>query len=271
MIVGISSFTYGWGVGLEGYRPQNPVDENQLVQRALQFGLRCLQMGDNLPVHEFDDQRKARFREILQKNHFRIELGARGMTEENLKNYIDLSAYFNAPLLRFVVDGPDYFPSPDTIILILRNALPELKKNGLALGIENHDRFKSRSLAKIIESVGSEHVGICLDCANSIGAGEGIGYVAEILGPYTINLHFKEFTAIRLPHKMGFTICGERLGYGLLEPDSLMQEILKHNRCQSAILEQWVPPEDNLEASIEKEKLWAEEGIAYLKKLKYFQ
>jgi hypothetical protein len=35
--------------------------------------------------------------------------------------------------------------------------------------------------------------------------------------------------------------------------------------CHSAILEQWTPPEDTLEKTIEKEARWARQGMTYLK------
>jgi 3-oxoisoapionate decarboxylase len=271
MILGISSFTYGWAVGLEGYQPEKPMDEKELLDIAIQFDLKCIQVGDNLFLHLIDIDRLDKFRKGVNNNNMRLEIGARGLTEEHLNTYIRLSEFFNAPLLRFVIDGADYSPDLDTIVRLLKNVEPELKKRKLTLGIENHDRFKSREFAWIMDSVGSDYVGICLDCANSMGAGEGLEHVAEILAPYTVNLHIKDYHVIRLHHKMGFTVTGAPIGQGLLDLEFLMEKISVTKRCQSAILEQWVPPENSLEDSIKKEKVWAKNGIDYLKNLEYFK
>jgi hypothetical protein len=62
---------------------------------------------------------------------------------------------------------------------------------------------------------------------------------------------------------MGFVIEGCPLGEGMLPVADLIQKVSR--RCKSAILEQWTPPEDTLDKTIEKEALWAEQSIRYLK------
>jgi hypothetical protein len=48
-----------------------------------------------------------------------------------------------------------------------------------------------------------------------------------------------------------------------------LAELIKHvpEKCQSAILEQWTPPEETIEETIEKEARWAEQSIKYLKNI----
>jgi sugar phosphate isomerase/epimerase len=156
------------------------------------------------------------------------------------------------------------------VIHLLQDFLPEFKKNNMVLGIENHDRFKAQELAAIMEGIGSDRVGICLDCVNSMGAGEGLEYVADVLAPYTVNLHIKDFAIHRLPHKMGFTITGAPAGTGMTNVPLLMEKLTKYNRCHSAVLEQWVPWNHDLNKTIQLEREWAEAGVNYLKSLPYF-
>lgn len=271
MILGISSFAYGWGIGTESHWPAQPMLEDDLVTNAIAFGLACLQIGDNLPLHTFDQERLKRLSHAVKKHSLRLEVGARGLTPKNLETYLVLAQTLNAPLLRFVVDGPGYEPSASEVIRLLQDFLPELKKANITLGIENHDRFKAIELAGMIDAVGSERVGICLDCVNSMGAGEGLEHVADVLAPYTVNLHIKDFTVQRLSHKMGFTITGTPAGKGMTNVPMLMEKLMKYNRCQSGVLEQWVPLKESLEGTIVMEKQWAEEGVKYLKSLSYFK
>ncbi len=266
----MSSFTYGWGVGSEAFRSPFPLDERDLLDRTVQMGLRCLQLGDNVPVHLLDQERREQLRKTAKENDIRLELGARGMTPAHLERYIGLCAYFSAPLLRFVIDGEGYTPGAATVSGILKDMEPVLKKHQVVLGIENHDRFRSRELAHLIDKAGSDHIGICLDCANSIGAGEGLEQVAGALAPHTVNLHIKDFKVTRLWHKMGFIVAGAPFGEGLLDLGFLMDKLSSYGKCKSAILEQWVPPEASPEASVSREAAWAEEGIARLKTLPYF-
>lgn len=269
MVLGISSFTYGWSIGVNGGPPF--LNEQDLISLTVEFGLRCLQLGDNLPLHTLSSTRLLELKKSAQHNNIRLEVGARKLTEDHLKQYINIASALKAPLLRFVVDDGKYEPDIGTIISILKNALPDLKKNEIILGIENHDRLKAKELNYIMESISESQIGICLDSVNSIGAGEGIEWVADVLAPYTVNLHIKDFNIRRYPHNMGFTVTGAPAGKGMLDLPMVMEKLSKHNRCQSAILEQWVIPETLPAETIEKEKKWAAEGIQFLKKLPYFK
>jgi 3-oxoisoapionate decarboxylase len=270
MVLGISSFTYGWNVGIDGATPKQPMHELNLLDKVNAFGLTCLQLGDNLPVHAFSEERKETFKNLLQKHSIRLELGARKLTSAHLQKYILLCSYFNTPLLRFVMDADRYEPNTQTVINILKDFEPMLRAHNVTLGIENHDRLKAKELASIMDSVGSPAVGICLDCVNSMGAGEGLEHVLEVLAPYTVNLHIKDFTVQRLSHKMGFSITGVPTGKGMVNVPVLLEKLKKYNRCQSAILEQWVPFKDTIEQTIATEEKWAIESIGYLNTISAF-
>lgn len=271
MILGISSFTYGWAVNYNTDGAGIAAYEQVLINKALAFGLKCLQIGDNLPVHAFDKKRLSDLKSRVTEYAMRIEIGARGLTDEHLEQYIQLADYMGAPLLRFIIDGPGFEPDDEMVVKTIKNVLPILKEKGITLGIENHDRFKVKELAGIMESIGDKHVGICLDCVNSMGAGEGLEYVADILSPYTVNLHIKDFIVTRLPHQMGFTVEGCPAGNGLTNVDLLMEKVGRYGRCESAILEQWVIPENTKEATLEKEDLWAQQSMDYLKQTNYYK
>ena len=269
MFLGISSFTYGWAIDAKG--PSGFLNEQDLVAQTISFGLECLQIGDNLPLHALSDAQLSGLRNALREKNIRLEVGARGLTEGHLSQYLDIAVSFQSPLLRFVIDGANYAPDIETIIAILKNILPELKKHKITLGIENHDRFKAKELQRIMEAISDDHIGICLDSVNSIGAGEGLEWVADRLAHYTVNLHIKDFMIRRFPNNMGFTVAGAPAGKGMLDLSMIMEKLAKYNRCQSAILEQWVVPENNLDDTIKKEKQWAVEGIQYLRQLSYFK
>lgn len=166
--------------------------------------MHCLQIGDNLAIHKFSEKRLQTLKDLTKKNNIRLELGAKELTPHHLQLYLELAAKLNAPLLRFVIDHDSYQPDINTIKSIIRNVLPFLKEKNIILGIENHDRLKVKEFATLMESINSSNVGICLDCVNSMGAGEGLEYVASILAPFTVNLHIKDFKVERLLHKMGF-------------------------------------------------------------------
>lgn len=267
MILGISSFAFGWSIGIEGNMPAHPINEADLVNYTLHSGLGCLQIGDNLPLHLLSPERLATLKALITKHNIRLELGARKLTADHLNHYIKLAAYFQSPLLRFVIDGDQYEPSLNTVTGIIRELLPVLSTHNLTLGIENHDRFKAVDLATMIESIGHDRVGICLDCINSLGAGEGFDWVSDVLAPHTVNLHIKDVAIRRMAHKMGFIVTGAPAGAGMINVPQLIEKLSRYNRCQSAVLEQWVEPEARIDDTVKKEHEWATRGIHYLMQL----
>ncbi|MFD2574552.1 sugar phosphate isomerase/epimerase family protein [Spirosoma soli] len=271
MQLGISTYTYGWAVGVPGDRPEQPLDEHALFDRANAFTLRVVQFGDNWPLHALPANRLEALKQRADREDIVLEVGARGLTDARLQQYIALADTLKSKLLRFVIDEPNYEPLIEDVISLVRNAVPALEKAGITLGLENHDRLLAREFAHIVEQVGSNNIGICLDSVNSMGAGEGLAEVVRTLAPYTVNLHLKDFGIRRLPHQMGFQIDGRPAGQGLLNVPWLVEQIIPYERCRTAILEQWVVPEPNQVATIAKEVAWADESMAYLQQTGLFK
>ena len=273
MQLGIGSFTYGWNVDIAYNQliQLEAMDESDLIDKAVQFNIRLLQLGDNLPMHEWNESRLAAFEKTLKQHNIQLEIGARGLTEDHLYKYIQLCKRFNSKILRFVTDGKGWQPSIDQIVAIIKGHQAILEDNNLVLALENHDRFKATEYVEIMKEVDSQQLGICLDTVNSMGAGESVEYIVDTLSPYTVNLHIKEFGIARLPHNQGFIIDGRVAGSGMLNISSVVKKLQSYNRCHSAILEQWVPPENDIQTTLNKEIDWAEKGMGYLMPLPFWK
>ncbi len=267
MLLGISSYTYTWAVGVTGSMPEKPLTAIGLIDKASETGLGLVQIADNLPLENLPAGEPAELKNYASQKGISIEMGGRGLTPHHTIECLNTAELLGSPVLRMVIDAPGFEPDLQAIISIIRELVPELKSRNIRLAIENHDRFKAREFERIINSVGSEMVGICLDSVNSMGAGEGFETVSELLAPYTFNLHVKDFSIHRAYHKMGFIIEGRPAGKGMLDIPGLVNLINSYGRCNSAILELWTPPAESIEATIKKEESWAEESINYLKQL----
>lgn len=265
MILGLSSYTFGWNVGVPIHRPALPLDELGLIDQCLKHGVSLLQIADNLPLHTFDAARLDRLADRAVRDGVQLEVGARGLTFENVHTYTAIARRLGATLIRFVIDDADYHPTPEEVAQLLRQSAPLL--TNLRLGIENHDRFPAATLRDMIVSAGSERIGVCLDTANSLGAGEGLDTVLRELAPLTMNLHIKDFSITRVPHLMGFNVEGRPAGDGMLDIPRLLKSLSTSARCETAVLELWTPPEPNLDLTRAKEEAWAAQSLAYLKPL----
>jgi sugar phosphate isomerase/epimerase len=267
MQLGISSFAFAWAVGVPSHPPAHPMTVHDLLARAVELGVSLVQYGDNAPLDRLPEVELQSLAGRAREIGVKIEVGTRGIGEDNLRRYLDLAEQFRSPILRVVVDTAQHHPNADEIVARLRAILPRFASAGVVLAIENHDRFRATALATMLERIDNSHIGICLDTVNSFGALEGPDVVLDALGAWVVNLHVKEFVVRRANHNMGFVVEGAPAGQGMLDVPWLLGRLRELGRDPNAILEQWTPPEPDLAATIAKEDAWAVASIAYLRQL----
>jgi sugar phosphate isomerase/epimerase len=272
MKLGLGTYGCAWAIGVNGYpRPQNPLDASAFLQWAGALGLHLVQIADNLPLHSLSPKDRANLKHEADQLGIAIEVGTRGIQHEHLHTYLAIAQEMGSGILRVVVDSAEHHPTPDEVVDILRPIMPTFAQANVILAIENHDRFKVKTLVDIIQRLDSPYVGICLDTVNSFGSLEGSQVVVETLAPYVVNLHVKEFVIKRLDHNMGFSITGAPTGQGMMDVPWLLAELDKHGRKYNAIIETWLSPVRNaddqidMEATIAIEADWVRESVSYLR------
>lgn len=265
MKLGLSTYTYTWAVGVPGNHPETPLTAKNIIGKAKVSDIQIVQVADNLPLENWTNEALRDLLEYASSKGITLEMGSRGLTAEHTFQCLKTAEILKSPILRMVIDQKDYEPDIKTIIAVINDLIPEFQSRNIRLAIENHDRLKAVEFEKVIHTVNSEWVGICLDSVNSMGAGEGFETVSEILLPYTINLHLKDFSIRRVSHKMGFVIEGTPAGQGMLNISQLIESLKKHNKCNSAVLELWTPFQTTLEETIKLENEWADQSIKFLK------
>ena len=182
-----------------------------------------------------------------------------------MRAYVEIARRVGAPFLRVVVDGRGAEPSPEECVALLGPLMPQFDAAGVRLAIENHDRFSAAALAGIVEALGVDRAGVCLDTVNSFGALEGPEAVVDRLAPYTLNLHVKDFTIARVSSQMGFVIGGCPAGRGRLDVPWLLGRLRECGRDVNAVIESWTPFGPDLEATLAREAAWAEESVRFLR------
>src|SRR5688500_11580871 len=104
MKLGISSYSFGWAVGVAGHPPARPMTEHDLLDIAARDGVSVLQIGDNLPLHTFSETRLSEFAKAAASRHIQIEVGARRLVPERVAKYAIIARTLGARLIRFVID-----------------------------------------------------------------------------------------------------------------------------------------------------------------------
>jgi sugar phosphate isomerase/epimerase len=259
MRLGLGSYACAWAIN------SGVLDSVGVIRRARALGLRVVQLSDNLTIQNATSEDLALIRCAADEAAIELELGARGTDPDHLGRYLDVCGKLRARLLRLVVDTSQHHPSAAEVIHVMSGLVSTLEQCQVVVAIENHDRFPARTLAKIIKTIGSARVGVCLDTVNSFGAAEGPEQVIEALGAHVINLHIKDFVITREPHMMGFRITGAPPGQGMLDIRFVLDRLQFLGAQGNAILELWPPPDADTGSTIAKEARWCEEGVRYLR------
>ena len=266
MRLGIGTYTFAWKIGVPGHTPPQPLSAWDLLETAVRLRVSLVQFCDNLPLVQLPKRELDSLARRVRDLGLEIELGTRGLSSGNLRANLQLAQRFGCNFLRLVIDSAGDEPSPEETVARLKPVLGEFETAGVRLAIENHDGFPSATLARIIQQLGPQRAGICLDTVNSFGALEGPESVVQNLAPYTLCLHVKDFTIRRPPHQMGFVVEGCPAGQGRLDLPWLLGALKVSTHPFNAILESWVTPGESLEETIARESAWADEGVRYLRR-----
>jgi sugar phosphate isomerase/epimerase len=256
-----------WAVGVPGHPPAHALGVLDLVERAHSLGVPVLQVADNLPLDCLPEDDLSALVARARALGVSVEVGTRGIDPGHIARYLSLAQLLGSPLLRVIIAQPGHDLTPDEAIAILKPQQGAFERAGVTLAIENHEKFSTDELVHVVQELGTDWAGICLDTVNSFGALEGPGVVVDKLGPFAVNLHVKDFAVRRADHMMGFEIEGRPAGQGRLNIPWLVDKLGGRDREISAIIELWTPPGPTLEATIATEAEWAEQSVRYLRDL----
>jgi sugar phosphate isomerase/epimerase len=110
-----------------------------------------------------------------------------------------------------------------------QRALPRaatwLERERLQAGIENHKDYLGTELAEMLRSVGSAHLGACVDFGNNLALLEDPLVTIEALAPYAVTTHLKDM-AVR-PCEGGFELSEVPLGKGILPIPRIVETLQK--------------------------------------------
>lgn len=267
MRLGIGSFSYPWAVGVPGQaRLPQPMDAFLLLEAAKYLQVQSVQYVDNLPLTDLSERDLIELAARAADAGIKIEVGLRGTDASEIRMYLGFVQRFGGDYLRIMTDGstPNDTPDTDQILERLFPLVSEFEDAGVKMALENFDRFTAYDVVGMVEALGDDVAGVCLDTVNCFGAGEGPANVIETLAPYVVNLHIKDFQVRRQPHRLGFVIDGAAVGQGQLDVPALLSQLQPH---VSVTLEQWTPLGTDLETTCREEANRVEASIAYLKPL----
>ena len=265
MRLGISSFTFPWVIG--GIDNDHPISMTafELLDKAHAYGADVLQIADNLPIGHLSNDELGKLKTKADALGISLEVGTRGIATANIARFLEIAAILGSPILRIVIDTKEHEPTIDEINSLLTPFADQFRNLNIKLAIENHDRLTCAQFNEIIDRLGDDWVGICLDTVNSLGAVEAPNTVVPALAPRAINVHMKDFEIVRSNGQMGFTVQGTALGQGRLDVQSVIAAVGGSKRDITSVIELWTPRQSSYEKTVALEESWAAQSVKFLR------
>jgi sugar phosphate isomerase/epimerase len=117
----------------------------------------------------------------------------------------------------------------------LQLAEPIVRKHKVKLAVENHKDWKAAELAQLIQSFGSEWVGVTLDFGNNVSLLEEPMEVIRTLAPFAFSTHVKDMGV--KAYSNGFLLSEVPLGTGIIDLKEAVTLCQKYNPSMTFSLE----------------------------------
>ncbi|MBK0332890.1 sugar phosphate isomerase/epimerase [Brachybacterium sp. MASK1Z-5] len=260
--IGIGSYALFW----EG-SDRNPdrLSIADMIDRAAQLACDVFQICDDPRIEDADADELAALRERAEHHGLRLELGTRTIDPDHLARYLAIARALDARVLRSMIQTHEVAGGIEQAITALRATLPLLESAGIALALETYEQLPTEDLLRIVRSLDSPLVGVCLDPGNCVSALEHPDDVIDAAAPFTLDLHVKDFRFARQEGWVGFTFSGARMGEGLLDLDHELDAVYRGGRRPAAIAEHWLPWQGDAASTITLERDWTEATLAALR------
>jgi sugar phosphate isomerase/epimerase len=131
-----------------------------------------------------------------------LEFGASPGALADLLDWLELAPALGCGLVRCVAASPGFRGRAPVAEQIERTVAPlaaaaaRARELGLRLAVENHGDLRADELLELVERVGDEALGVCLDTANALRVGDDPLEAVEALTSRTLMVHLKDVEPI---------------------------------------------------------------------------
>lgn len=241
-LLGLSTYAYFWRMSERVPAPMSLDDV--LRDAASHDGVDLVQICDHLPLDTASDDRLAELKTLADDLGLVLEVGTRGTAPEHLARYLHVAEQLGATLVRSMWTSGDDRPDAAETERRLRQALPAYEAAGVTLALETYEVVPTADLVAVVARIGSDHLGICLDPANTVAALEHPADVVAMTAPYVVNWHVKDADFTRSPGWVGFQYTGVPIGTGRIDHLRIRDAIDPHVRGVNRVIEFWLPWQD---------------------------
>ncbi|SDY77610.1 sugar phosphate isomerase/epimerase family protein [Herbiconiux ginsengi] len=263
-MIGLGTYAFFWQ---HSDRVDDPLTLRGALEATRALDVELFQICDYAPLDAMSDAEVSEAAAAARDFGVGIQLGTKGIPPAHLARYLELAEAFDARLVRSMLYGPGSRPTLAEAEAQLRAALPAYEASGVTLALETYEQVATTDLVDLVESIGSDHLTICLDPANVVARLELPRDCVERTAALTGNVHAKDFAFARQPGWVGFTYSGAAMGEGLHDYEHLLETVRPRERGIDEIVEHWLPWQGDPETTIRTERAWTQQSIDYLRSM----
>lgn len=262
MKLGVGTYCFRWAIGHKDRVPDSPMTAMQVLEFAITERCQVVQYADNLPLDRLPKPDLKALANHASANGVALELGTQSFDARQVRSYLDIAEIIDARILRIALDAADAVRPLADLAKEFGPLLDRASQINCRIAIENHFNFPSARMVDLLKLVDNPSLGVCLDVANSICAGEWPMVTVGILSPYAINLHLKDYQIFPDAYGVGFTITGRPLGEGRIDAAAVLGALPVTDDSMSVIVEHWLPYQQDIVALKAIEQDWTRKNLA---------
>ena len=153
-----------------------------------------------------------------------------GTVEEQVTRALKASQIFGASCMRCVLGGdaerPQIEMHIDNMVKAVRPMRSRILDSGVKLAVENHGGdLQAREMKMMVEAIGPDVCGVCLDSGNPVWMLEDPHLTLEILIPYAETCHVRDSAVWKVPE--GVAVRWVNMGDGNVDIDGWIGKFIK--------------------------------------------
>lgn len=261
-MIGLGTYAYFWQ---HSDRAPEPLSLIGAFEDARAQGVELFQICDYAPLERMTDRELSDAAAAARSLGLTIQLGTKGIRPDHLARFLELAEVFDARLVRSMVFGPDSRPDLAEASAWLRRAVPDFERADVTLALETYELLATADLVALVDEIGSDRLGICLDPANVVARLEHPARCVDETAARVANVHAKDFAFARQPGWVGFTYSGAPMGEGLHDYRHLLATVRPRVRGIDEIVEHWLPWQTDARTTITTERAWTRQALDYLR------
>ncbi|MFC4224938.1 sugar phosphate isomerase/epimerase family protein [Lysinibacter cavernae] len=261
-MIGLSTYAFFWQLS---ERAPVRLTLTGALEATRELGISLIQICDYPALDTMTDAELSDLAEAANDLGISIELGTRGIEPRRLDRFLHLAQALDAKLVRSMLPGLDTPEEIATAAASLSGSVAAYERASVTLALETYEQVSTVDLVQLVNEVGSDQLGICLDPANVVARLELPRDCVERSAALVKNVHSKDFRFARQDGWVGFTYSGAPLGTGLHDYQHLLATVQPRERGINEIVEHWLPWQQSPELTIQTEREWTRDAIAYLR------